>query len=89
MTLIPPFSRPEAFLTGGKFSEGFAANEYSEETYDGYTEIQKANGSQSREEELAAMKRAREENRDSMSDVDMSKIGAQRMEEKTADDAYQ
>lgn len=89
MTLIPPFSRPEAFLAGGKFSQGFAANEYSEETYDGYTEIQRSNGSQSREEELAAMKRAREENRDSMSDIDMSKIGAQRMEEKTADDAYQ
>lgn len=89
MTLIPPFSRPEAFLAGGKVSEGFAANEYSEETYDGYTEIQRANGSQSREEELAAMKRAREENRDSMSDIDMSKVGAQRMEDKAAEDAYQ
>jgi hypothetical protein len=90
MTLIPPYTRPEAFLTDkvGAFSEGFAANENTEETYDGYSEIEKANGAASREEELASMKRARQENRDNMSEIDMSRVGAQKMEEKT-EDAYQ
>jgi len=91
MTLIPPYTRPEAFLANiGKFgtlSEGFSADEYSEETYDGYSEIEKANGAESREAELALMKKARQANRDSASGIDISKIGAQRLEG-NPDDSY-
>jgi thiazole synthase len=47
----------------------------SETTFDGYTTIQ--NASKSREEELADMRKARQQNRVDQESVDLSKIGAQ------------
>jgi thiazole synthase len=48
--------------------------EYSERTFDGYTAIQQSNSRISREEELKAMKAARQKNR-FLGNVDVSKIG--------------
>ena len=51
-------------------------------SFDGYTTIQQANSRSSREEELDVMKEARRKNRFGGSgEIDLSKIGAQRMNE--------
>jgi glycine/D-amino acid oxidase-like deaminating enzyme len=49
--------------------------EYNEQTFDGYTAIQQANARGSRQEELEAMRAAREQNR-FLDNVDESQIGA-------------
>ena len=87
-TLIPPYTRPEVFLAEIGAGEDLfhtasstQPNEPHERTYDGYVAIQEANGAKTREEELEAMKRARQSNRLNASEIDTSKIGVQRMEE--------
>jgi len=57
------------------------SSDYNEKTYDGYTAIQEANGSSSREEELKAMKIARMANRIKVSEIDESKIGVMPMDD--------
>ncbi|CAB9509663.1 protein ThiO/ThiG [Seminavis robusta] len=54
---------------------GKAANEeYSEKTFDGYQDIIEANSANTREEELEAMRRARQSNRLGQSGIDDSKL---------------
>jgi glycine oxidase len=52
---------------------------YNERTYDGYQDIQQANSRATREEELQAMREARQLNRQDPSTINPDKIGAQRM----------
>lgn len=54
---------------------------YSEKTYDGYQDIQDANSSDNRNDELAAMRKARMANRLDQTAIDESKIGAMKMPE--------
>ena len=54
-------------------------SDYDETTFDGYQVIQAANTRTSREEELAAMKKARISNRVKVSNIDESLIGVQTM----------
>ena len=54
-------------------------SDYDETTFDGYQVIQAANTRTSRDEELAAMKKARISNRVKVSDIDESLIGVQTM----------
>jgi thiazole synthase len=51
------------------------ADSYNERTLDGYTTIQDANSRSSRQEELRAMRQARQQNRLGQSGVDESKVG--------------
>jgi glycine/D-amino acid oxidase-like deaminating enzyme len=60
--------------------EKSTANGYNETTYDGYQEIQQANSRKTRTEELNAMREARRINRLGQDEIDISKIGAQRMD---------
>jgi glycine oxidase len=90
---VPPFTRPEemvAIVAAKKGPDAVSENpqkkdvgeQYNEETFDGYTTIQQANSRSSREEELDVMKEARRKNRFGGSgEIDLSKIGAQRMNE--------
>lgn len=56
------------------------SSSYSETTFDGYQDIQQANSRTTRQQELEAMRAARRQNRLGGDDnIDMSKIGAQRM----------
>ena len=55
-------------------------SEYTEQTFDGYQDIQQANSRKTREEELEAMRAARQRNRFGQEDIDESKIGASRPE---------
>lgn len=52
---------------------------YNERTYDGYQDIQQANSRATREEELQAMREARQRNRQDPSTINPDTIGAQRM----------
>jgi hypothetical protein len=86
---IPPYTSPGEFLASIETSktkdiksirpETTDQTDYDETTYDGYQEIQKSNARNYREEELEIMREARRKNRLGQSDIDYSKIGAQRM----------
>ena len=52
--------------------------DYNEQTFDGYQVIQQANSRTTREEELEAMRRARQQNRLGSDKINESKIGAHR-----------
>ena len=94
---VPPFTAPEAMVAmirdekmadssknnGIKVeSPDDQANEqYSEQTFDGYQDIQQANSRTTREEELEAMRAARRQNRRDTDEIDETKIGAQRSDE--------
>lgn len=90
---VPPFTAPEVMVgmvQGGKSSTNgldveqeetetqSSTEEYSEQTFDGYQDIQQANSRTTREEELEAMRAARRQNRLDSDEIDESKIGAQR-----------
>ena len=87
---VPPFTSPEEMTRIVAAKKGPQAvfvdpqvitENYSEQTFDGYTTIQQANSRSSRQEELEAMKDVRRKNRFGGADmVDESKIGAQRMD---------
>jgi hypothetical protein len=68
--------------TNGDFpeepTETAPKEEYSEQTFDGYQDIQQANSRTTREEELEAMRAARQQNRVGSHAVDESKIGVYR-----------
>jgi hypothetical protein len=53
------------------------AEDYTEQTFDGYQDIQQANSRTTREEELEAMRAARRQNRIGTDGIDESKIGVQ------------
>lgn len=57
------------------------SSEYNEKTYDGYQDIQDANASQNRDEELEAMRKARMSNRMGQEAIDESLIGAKKYAE--------
>lgn len=85
---VPPYTSPAEFLASiskdSKPKEQVASKNsqsYDETTYDGYQVIQQSNAREYRSEELNAMREARRKNRLGQSDIDFSKIGAQRMED--------
>ena len=87
--LVPPYTSEGALLhsianekSNEKTSDTQQSNDKeatkssSEGLYDGYSVIKEANGSISRENELSAMKEARQKNRKDSSEIDESRIGA-------------
>lgn len=95
--VVPPYTSPGEFLKSIKEEGGVeedapvsdlptpnggTSNEaYNGQTFDGYVEIQKANTRETRQEELAATRAARQQNRLGQEEIDMSKVGAQSSEQ--------
>ena len=93
---IPPYTSPGEFMESlelrrkatsgnsslrkGETPADSREEEYSEKTFDGYTLIQEANKRATREEELEAMRKARQSNRLGQSSIDESKIGVRKMD---------
>jgi glycine oxidase len=85
---VPPYTSPGDFLASiPKKSDpedpvdAKRSQSYDETTYDGYQVIQQTNAREYRSDELEAMREARRKNRLGQTDIDFSKIGAQRMED--------
>jgi len=64
----------ENIVLNGDDSASNGSEEYNEKTYDGYQTILEANSSQSREDELNAMRKARQSNRLGQPGIDESKL---------------
>jgi glycine oxidase len=85
---VPPYTSPGDFLASiskdakpKDLVDSKTSQSYDETTYDGYQVIQQSNAREYRSDELEAMREARRKNRLGQTDIDFSKIGAQRMED--------
>lgn len=78
-TDLPPVdsdsaTKPATETVSSSTPQDASEEDYNEQTYDGYTEIEQANSRGTREEELEAMRVARRQNR-FLEDVDTNQIG--------------